>query len=381
LLLHLLHENHSVSSGKGRKFSRIIVVHIDESTLSNNPFSHESELDYLVNMCNRYGVECAFLKLESVFIDIQLRDDNGPAVTQSSNQMLYIEKKSRTDISFKVCDANCQRDFGECGSLNPSDAFHSILRGCFESGQTLKQDFVYHCKMNALADYAKSKGASCVLLGDNATRQAVKTFSSVAKGRGSSIPYEVGNDPYMNALGINFIYPLRDLSDKECRIFCGFKNLEIFDKEVVSLGKDKNTPVVAAGKGKLSIDKLTEKFLTGLDVEYQMTISTLNRTASKLHARKEYDGRFCVFCRHAITYESLSQFAKFTVSRAEELQSVCENKNSDQLSNDLFAGADGILCYGCFENFSTDLSNGRYRLPDFSLKAYMARFEKDGVGQ
>ncbi|KAI7857441.1 hypothetical protein BDC45DRAFT_544229 [Circinella umbellata] len=154
---------------------------------------------------------------------------------------------------------------------------------------TAKEDLYWHIKMTMLVTLAKKEGCSYIFMGDTATRQAIKMISMTGKGRGYSIPFDIGVENDTTFPGLTILRPMKDMLSKEIGLYNRFKDLE----EYVIPPTDFNTGKPA----KSSIERLTEEFITTLDRDFPSTVSTISRTASKLTPLNDVDlSKKCAIC-------------------------------------------------------------------------------------
>ena len=98
-----------------------------------------------------------------------------------------------------------------------------------------------------------------VLLGNNATRLATQLISNTCKGRGFTVPEDIGasvvnglgTGPQFQkyeALNLNLVFPMKDALSKEVAMYNRYKNIEAV---FIPTAATKSNP-------KFSIDTLTE---------------------------------------------------------------------------------------------------------------------------
>ena len=87
-------------------------------------------------------------------------------------------------------------------------------------------------------------------MADTATRQAIKMISMTSKGRGYSIPFDIGVENDTTFPGLTILRPMKDMLSKEIGLYNRFKDLEKY----VIPPTDFNTGKPA----KSSIERLTE---------------------------------------------------------------------------------------------------------------------------
>eukprot|EP00002_Diphylleia_rotans_P003758 TRINITY_DN12647_c0_g1_i1.p1 TRINITY_DN12647_c0_g1~~TRINITY_DN12647_c0_g1_i1.p1 ORF type:complete len:433 (+),score=85.44 TRINITY_DN12647_c0_g1_i1:82-1380(+) len=153
----------------------------------------------------------------------------------------------------------------------PEKVLKDLLRGI--PSLTSREDMIVYLRHQLLYRIALEQGYECVMKGDTATRLAIRTISETCKGRGFSVPLQVGHsDPRFQ--GVNFVQPLRDFLVKEVTYYNKLHNLETFF--IPTMGT-KLPP-------KSSINLLAEDFVAGLQADFSHTVHTILRTTEKLHA-------------------------------------------------------------------------------------------------
>jgi cytoplasmic tRNA 2-thiolation protein 2 len=108
-------------------------------------------------------------------------------------------------------------------------------------------------------------------VGDNATRLAVRLLGDVAQGRGRTIPLDTGfiDD---RATDVLLIRPLREFPANEVVMYATFNGLHSVSIPHLTTLEPEHT----------SIERLTESFVAGLQVDFPSTVSTVFRTGDKL---------------------------------------------------------------------------------------------------
>lgn len=145
-------------------------------------------------------------------------------------------------------------------------------------------------------------------MADSSTRQSIKMISMTSKGRGYSIPLDVGVENDITFAPIAILRPMKDMLSKEVGLYNRFIGLE---KYVVA-----PTSFSTKMPAKHSIERLTEglfvilvqcvttvilmqilDFIVSLEPDFPSTVSTISRTASKLTPSNDIDlSRRCAVC-------------------------------------------------------------------------------------
>ncbi|OZJ02183.1 hypothetical protein BZG36_04321 [Bifiguratus adelaidae] len=302
-LLHLMKGFQHVGShqsGQKRLFDELVICHIDETAA----FNGSSTLD-----------------MARVVVDTEYPDFTFHG--QLIEDIYEDEALSSIDKKEKL-----RQLFAQAGSL------------------TAKEDLLWHIKMHLLVKAAQKLGCTRLILGDSATRIAIKVISFTAKGRGYSLPLEIGGDIHGLYPNLVILRPLKDMLAKEIAIYDHSQGL------LNSLVPATNFSTMAPPTA--SIDRATEEFIVGLDRDFPSTVSTIVRTASKLKLASSMNGQSrCALCHMPIQSGSKDWKQRITVQ-------------STQCTRDSAPGTltvpENILCYAC----QTDLSEseGWSRLAD-----------------
>lgn len=125
---------------------------------------------------------------------------------------------------------------------------------------------------------AKLNTCDAILWGHSDSRLAAKGLSSVAKGRGGYLPFDIADGP--SPWGVTFYYPLRDLFKSELITYANAQN-HVFSKLVTpeSAAAAAPTPTRAT-----SIDDLLSNYIATQGEKYPSIMANVVRTAGKLQA-------------------------------------------------------------------------------------------------
>ncbi|KAL4866320.1 hypothetical protein BDV12DRAFT_136744 [Aspergillus spectabilis] len=169
--------------------------------------------------------------------------------------------------------------------------------------------------------FAKSKCCVGIMWGDSDDRLAAKTLANVAKGRGSSLTWQVSDG--MSPFGVEFNFPLRGLFTAEIQNYAdSFPELTKIIIPDVPLSENILTK-------NLSIDQLMLRYVSSQGKKYPGVMSNVTRTANKLDAsRMPTDGSRCVLCD----------------------TSICSSEgtlNQTQITRDSMNHPSIELCYAC----------------------------------
>ncbi|CAB1450265.1 unnamed protein product [Pleuronectes platessa] len=182
----------------------------------------------------------------------------------------------------EAVDQFLKSNSGSC--LNPKDqdptslpvvpeAHTQFLQQLIVSAKTLtaRHDLLNTLRQHLLVHTARTEGYRKVMLGDNCTRLAIKLLTSISLGRGAQLAQDTGFSDSRYG-DIILVRPMRDYSAKEIAYYNHLFNVvSVF---IPSL--DTKTTE------KASIQRLTESFVTKLQVDFPSTVSTIYRTSEKL---------------------------------------------------------------------------------------------------
>ncbi|KAJ5489013.1 Cytoplasmic tRNA 2-thiolation protein 2 [Penicillium diatomitis] len=156
------------------------------------------------------------------------------------------------------------------------------------SSPTSRSDLDSVLLTRLVVEYAKSLNCEAVIWGDSDTRLAAKTLASVAKGRGASLTWSVSDG--MSPWGVNFDFPLRDLSKPELEQYLSvceeLSGLVVPDAPISEDVLTKN----------LSIDDLMMRYVRTQGEKYRGVMANVSRTANKLQSTIGSDDPSCPLC-------------------------------------------------------------------------------------
>ena len=158
---------------------------------------------------------------------------------------------------------------------------------------TSKTDVDYVLLNRLVAAFAKKFGCVGVLWGDSDSRIAAKTLAHIAKGRGSSVTWQVSDG--MSPWGLDYNFPLRDLFSTEIQqyasVFPQLGDIIIPDQSPSENVLTKN----------LSIDELMSRYVFTQGEKYPGVMANVTRTAGKLQqSSASPNAPLCMFCGTAI---------------------------------------------------------------------------------
>jgi len=204
---------------------------------------------------------------------------------------------------------------------------------------TAKTDYIEKLRLRLIVETAVQHGYNKIMLGENATTLSMKLLSNISQGRGISLPKDVavGDDRYPDVMVVR---PMRELSSKEVVMYNRFEDLP-------SLILPNLHTMAETGA---SLQRQTEEFINGLQVEFPSTVSTVFRTGDKLCSNASYDNNNekCAFCQGTISKEKMEFNEPVDVSCGKK--GGCCGSSDECSSNKFKLNTDDIkanLCYGC----------------------------------
>lgn len=169
--------------------------------------------------------------------------------------------------------------------------------------------------------FAKSHGCEAVLWAHSDSKLAATALSSVAKGRGGSVPLQTNDGP--SPWGPTFNYPVRDLFKPELESYARLAESSLSD--IIIWGYDNVTSSVSVKNS--AIDDLLTAYITSQGEKYPSIMANVVRTSSKLQAPKQtLQTMVCSLCGTPSS------------QNADSFSAIPNSARPDSLNN---------LCYGC----------------------------------
>ncbi|KAI8146241.1 hypothetical protein BJV82DRAFT_510110 [Fennellomyces sp. T-0311] len=254
-----------------------MICHIDESSLFEEQVKR-STVTKLTEMAKQEFPKMDFMssRMEDVFSEPFLKDPS------FSKTLKAVGGSSDYDYLAQIVEGSTTNSESE-----RAEKLRKLFSGITKN--TAKEDLYWHIKVAMLVTLAQKEGCSYIFMADSSTRQAIKMIAMTSKGRGYSIPFDIGveNDACFPDLAI--LRPMKDMLSKEIGLYNRFMGFE----QYVIPPTDFNTGKPA----KTSIERLTEEFITTLDRDFPSTVSTISRTASKLTPLNDMDmSKKCAIC-------------------------------------------------------------------------------------
>ena len=160
------------------------------------------------------------------------------------------------------------------------------------STATSRADVDYILMNRLVVAFAKRMDCRAVLWGDSDSKLAAKTLANVAKGRGSSVTWQVSDG--MSPSGLEFSFPLRDLFTTE------LQNYATFFPELSKIIIRDEPPSETTLTKNLSIDELMMRYVQTQGEKYPGVMLNVTRTAAKLDPSQAPMTAQCSLCGSAV---------------------------------------------------------------------------------
>lgn len=145
---------------------------------------------------------------------------------------------------------------------------------------TQREDYLAVAKRRAFVQAAKAHDCRLIYTADNSTRTAIKIIDLTSKGRGFSLPFEVGRDELHSSDSfspVSIVRPLMEHTSKEVAFYC-------FHNQILGFAGEKELNLLERSPQKHtknSLQTITEHFIVALERDYSSTVSTVSKTACK----------------------------------------------------------------------------------------------------
>ncbi|KAJ2812937.1 Cytoplasmic tRNA 2-thiolation protein 2, partial [Coemansia sp. 'formosensis'] len=178
----------------------VVAGHVDESAL----FIGYDDAQ-ICDIATAIGVECTVVRLEDVFALDGDRDE-------------LLELVHATIAPGTTRDQFCVQLTRGNDSISAREQLRALFSGL--GSATDREDMLDIIKSILLARLARQAQCELLLLGDSGTRIASKLVSLTSRGRGFSLPLEVGAEaPFMGSNDLMAYRPMRDFIMKEIAFF------------------------------------------------------------------------------------------------------------------------------------------------------------------
>ncbi|CAI9737463.1 tRNA 2-thiolation 2-A-like [Octopus vulgaris] len=310
-LLHLVKDGLELSKFKKLRFIPEI-VYIDEGAALGQSWAQRQEiLIQIKEFCERMGMPYYITSLEQVFCP-----------PENSKIKLKLYKNGQGEL---LQDTELE------------EKLVNLIRNTKSS--TFKEQLIRHLRNDLLDRIARLTGNKMIMVGTGENRLAILMLADIAQGRGAHISLNVGFSDDRND-DILTVRPLKNLTSKEVAMYNNTNNI---------------TPVVCyslttMGSCNASIERLTEKFVTELHVEYPSTVCNITRTSEKLDVQRNNEVRSkCTLCKGwldtAVLEASALNALHLSYNLSNGIQEQQVNGEGNCNSNDV--GISDHLCFGC----------------------------------
>ncbi|KAJ2861223.1 Cytoplasmic tRNA 2-thiolation protein 2 [Coemansia aciculifera] len=325
-------------------YASVVAGHVDESAL----FSGYDDAQ-ICDIAAAIDIECRVARLEDVF-------------ALEGDRAALLELVHATIAPGTTRDQFCVQLTRGDESKPAREQLRALFAGL--GSATDREDMLDIIKAFLLARLARQAQCELLLLGDSGTRIASKLVSLTSRGRGFSLPLEVGAEtPFLgsSSSGVMAYRPMRDLIMKEIAFF----NLWTRQPSVVVPTFTTGAPETA------SIDRLTESFVVGLDRDFVSTVPTVCRTVQKLELCPEaLTAAQCIVCSMPAEANAQAWRNRLTVNVAPSEQSLEHDiaPSADIQSPLSSFGVTAHLCYSC--QSLLHFAKPGVALPAFCLENY-----------
>ncbi|KAH7083747.1 cytoplasmic tRNA 2-thiolation protein 2 [Paraphoma chrysanthemicola] len=228
---------------------------------------------------------------------------------------------------------------GDHENLSPQEMLSRLIASL--TSATARADVLHTLRTRLVVEYAKQNACESILWGDSTTRLAEKTLSETAKGRGFSLPWQISDGA--SPMGINFLYPMRDVLKKELISYIG-----LADQELASLVYEPSPGATQASTSSknTTIDDLMKQYFESVEENFPSIVSNVVRTTGKLETPQGTALEpCCILCSMPVPG------AKFGI----------HGWGGDQHdgSNGASMGTTSTLCYGCTRSIPQSSADGK----------------------
>ena len=178
-------------------------------------------------------------------------------------------------------------EFEDHDSMSDSERLDAFRAGILTASSKDDVDNILFIRL--IVACAKSFGCEGVVWGDSDSRLAAKTLANIAKGRGSSLTWQVcdGLSPW----DIQFRFPLRDLYKSELQLYTvqipNLANIIVPERPMQENQSNRN----------LSIDELMKQYIQTQGEKYPGVMANVVRTVAKLQQPSTFVGQVqCTLC-------------------------------------------------------------------------------------
>jgi cytoplasmic tRNA 2-thiolation protein 2 len=188
------------------------------------------------------------------------------------------------DILSMISDTGLQFESFQ-GSGNNQEKLQALLSSFTSPTSTTDMEDILLRRL--IIAFAKAEGCKSILWGDSDSRLASKVLANVAKGRGSSVSWQVCDGP--SPSGISFNFPLRELSKSELLEYSALdpSNLNQFIIPAERQAPGRNT----------TINDLMDQYIESQGSKYPSIMANVVRTVNKLERpASQIESEGCLLC-------------------------------------------------------------------------------------
>ena len=160
---------------------------------------------------------------------------------------------------------------------------------------TARTDLMTTLLSRYITALAHQNDCNSILYGHSDSRLAALSLSSVASGRGASVPSSIA-DGYSPAHSLGFNFPCRDLFKTELELYASLLETPLLMEPGETT--EKRAPPNIKSQ---SIDELLTGYITSQGEKYPSIMANVVRTAGKLErvepGTEGGEQRYCIFCR------------------------------------------------------------------------------------
>jgi len=272
-------------SGKIQRFKDIAVVYIDDSIVTG-----ENNVETIKSIVAQYNIPLIIRPIEDVFT-ISLNDNEN-----NSNILNVIKNDDKKEIILSPNDTTIDTKVA--------------IKELFDSIPLLadKEALLNNLRLVLLNYIAKESEYPVLCLGDSSTKTAIDVISFTCKGRGSSLPIDVGSESEL-VKGVITIKPGKTLLEKEFIQYNEYVGLTTVPKKEFSDSERAK-----------SIDLVSLDFITDLQTNFPSTVTTVVSTANKLNLNQEnYTSHPCSLCLCPIRKDSEKWYASHAISEIKDI--------------------------------------------------------------
>jgi len=270
-------------SGKIQRFKDIAVAYVDDSIITGR-----NNVEKIKEIVTPYDIPLIIKPIEDVF-SISLNNN------EQNNILNIVNKDGKKEY---VINQNNEVDS------------KTAIKELFDSIPLVadKECLLNNLRLVLLNYIAKEESYPVLCLGDSSTKTAIDVISYTCKGRGSSLPLDVGSESEIID-GVVMIKPGKTLLKQE---FIQYNTY--FELSTVS------DPEMSASDISKSIDLISAGFISDLQTNFPSTVTTVVSTANKLSIDKNKCSPYCCsICLCPILKDSEKWYASHAITEIKDI--------------------------------------------------------------